>query len=339
MAASYRFQSLLETTLNDPELAVLRRDLSDPKLSANQAEQLRERFVEHPARQALQRRIEELLQDPEEPEVASWFVTDQAGLQLARAPAQDTVGKNYAWRSYFSGQNEDFDPNWRPAPGQHIEKTNLSAVYFSQVDERWTVTISTPIVTEEEDDKEGVFLGVIGLSVEVHRFMAEQQEAKSNRPFAVLVDWRTGPNRGLILQHPLFDKLLDENKQVPERFRDYRLQKDDLPDTTARRENYIDPLAIDPLGKEYDQHWLADSLPVEIRDGQTGWVVIVQESYQGAIGRTLSHLRRSLLTSGLIAIGLIAALSAGLWAFVLRSVNEPARAALRAAANDEGAAT
>lgn len=329
MAASYRFQSLVEEALADPELAGLRKQLSDPNLSEPTREQLQKRFAEHPARQDLQRRIDNLLQDPEEPDVNSWFVTDQSGLQLARAPAQDTIGKNFAWRSYFSGRGEDFPHDWRPQPGEHIQKTHLSSVYFSQVDDRWTVTISTPIVTEEEEGKQGQFLGIIGLSVEVHRFMAEQTGAKSNRPFAVLVDWRPGPNRGLILQHPLFEQLLEDNKKVPERFQSYRLQRGDLPDTSARRADYVDPLASDPLGSAYDQHWLADSLPVEIRDSQTGWVVIVQESYEGAIGHTLSELRRSMLSNGLLAIALIAALSAVLWAFVLRTLAEPPRSTVR----------
>lgn len=329
MAASYRFQSLLEELLNDPDVVELRRQLSDPHLSEPTREQLRARFVALPARQALQQRIERLLADPEEPDVSSWFVTDSAGLQLARAPSQDTIGRNFAWRSYFCGKDEDYPQDWRPEPGNHIQRTHLSAVYFSQVDDRWTVTISTPIVTEEEEGRQGQFLGVIALSVEVHNFVAEQAEATSNRPFAVLVDWRPGPNRGLILQHPLFEQVLENDQKLPERFRNYRLQRGDLPDTSARREDYVDPMGTDPLGAEFQQHWLADSLPVEVRDAQTGWVVIVQESYEGAIGRTLSQLRRSLLRSGLVAIGLIAALSAVLWAFVLRTLAEPQRSTVR----------
>lgn len=324
MAASYRFQNLLEAATGDPEIAELRAQLNDPNLADSTREELRARFVAHPARRELQRRVEALLQDPDEPNVASWFVTDPQGLQLARAPAEDTVGKNFAWRSYFSGRDEDYPESWRPKPGEHVTQTNLSAVFYSQVNDRWTVTISTPVLTEEDEGQEPQFLGVIGLSVDVHRFV-KMDERK--RQFAVLVDWRAGLNKGLILQHPLFDKFLEEGKNLPDRFQTYRLREEDLPDTPAKEENYVDPLAKDADGGPYDKHWLAKTQSVSIRDGNTGWIVIVQESYEAAIGHTLDRLKRSLFTSGLVAAALIAALLAALWAFVIRGAGEPARGA------------
>jgi hypothetical protein len=328
MAASSRFQALLEATTGDREIAELRSQLNDPHLSESTREELRARFVAHPARLALQQRIEALLQDPDEPNVASWFVMDPQGLQLARAPAEDTVGKNFAWRTYFHGRDEDFHESWRPKPDEHIKETNISTVFYSQVNDRWTVTISTPVLTEEADDEEGKFLGVIGLSVDVHRFVKMEEK---KRQFAVLVDWRAGPNKGLILQHPLFDKFLEEQGNVPDRFQTYRLHEEDLPgpDAPAKEEHYVDPLAKDPEGKEYDKHWLAKSQSVSIRDGYTGWIVIVQESYEAAIGRTLDRLKYSLFTSGLVASGLIVALTAVLWAFVSRASSEPARGTTR----------
>jgi serine/threonine protein kinase len=332
MAASYRFQALLEMTTDNPDIAKLRRELNDPHISEPTREQRRAEFVANPARQELQERIEDLLQDPDEPNVASWFVTDPSGLQLARAPAEDTVGKNFAWRSYFHGRDEDFPEDWRPKPEDHIRETNLSAVFYSQVNDRWTVTISTPVMTEEDENNTPKFLGVIGLSVDVHRFVKMQEK---KRQFAVLVDWRAGPNKGLILQHPLFDKFLEDQKNVPDRFQTYRLREEDLPDTQAKEENYVDPLAKDPEGGEYDKHWLAKQQSVSIRDGYTGWIVIVQESYEGAIGNTLERLKSSLLARGLVAVALIAGLSAVLWAFVIRSLREPARGAPRTAAAGE----
>ena len=38
-------------------------------------------------------------------------------------------------------------------------------------------------------------------------------------------------------------------------------------------------MAKDPQGKDYDKHWLANVARVSIREGNTGWMVIVQESY------------------------------------------------------------
>ena len=117
MAASPRFQKLLQTALDDPGMVDLRRQLNDPGLSEADREQLRVQFSNDPARLALERRVQELLQDPDEPDVASWFVTDSQGLQMARAPEEDTVGRNFSWRTYFHGGFEDYPQSWRPKPG------------------------------------------------------------------------------------------------------------------------------------------------------------------------------------------------------------------------------
>jgi hypothetical protein len=320
MADSPRFQHLLEATLADPDLTRLREQLNDPKLPEADRATLREQFLVDPARQALQQRLQALYDDETEPSGSSWFVRP-SGLQLARAPDGSTIGQNFGWRSYFHSGANDEPKDWRPAPDDHIKETNLSAVYLSQASNRWCVAISAPI-QEEADDGHGKFLGVLCMSVDVNRFIDLQA---SDRHCAVLVDWRAGPNKGIILQHPLFDKLIEEHGKLPNRARNYRLSSDQLPDNKERRENYVDPLAADPEGTDYKRNWLAEMAPVGIRDGNTGWVVIVQESYQATIGRTVAKLKSSLLSRGLLAVGLIAVLSTALWALVLRVIDDPTK--------------
>jgi hypothetical protein len=58
--------------------------------------------------------------------------------------------------------------------------------------------------------------------------------------------------------------------------------------------------------------------PVKVRGQDTGWVVIVQEAYQTAIGGTLDRLKQNLLRSGLIALGVVALVMAGLWGMAKR---------------------
>lgn len=319
MANSPRFQQLLENTLNDPDLDRLRRQLNDPHLPETDRQSLREQFLVHPARQALQQRLQDLLEDESEPPVASWFVNDPGGLQLARAPDNSTIGINYGWRTYFHGGNTDQRSDWRPNSQEHIKETSLSAVFRSQATNRWVVAISTPI---QRDPPEGKFLGVLTMAVEVNRLVELQG---GNRQFAVLVDWRSGPNKGLILQHPLFDKMFQEHGRLPERIKNYRLKSDELPDNKERRESYVDPLGSDPEGDDFDRHWLAEMAPVGIREGNTGWVVIVEESYKEAIGRILNRLQGSLLSSGMLAVAIIATLSTGLWAVVLRAISDPSK--------------
>ncbi len=64
--------------------------------------------------------------------------------------------------------------------------------------------------------------------------------------------------------------------------------------------------------------WLARMEPVRVRGQDTGWIVIVQEAYDTAIGATLQKLKSSLIRSGLIALGLIALVMAGMWGMAKR---------------------
>ncbi len=320
MAGSTRFQEILETALNDPELARLRAQLSDPELPEDKREALRAEFVAHPARQALQKRLDELMADESEPEAASWFVTDAAGLQLARAPESSTIGENFAWRSYFNSKGEDMPTDWRAAPDEHIKKTTLSNVFLSTAVNRWSVAISTPINKDEETKDENVkprCLGVMGMTVEVGHIVGRNRRAEQ---FAVLVDMRPGKDHGLILEHPLFDKMIDEHGTVPDRFLEYRLAEDQILDEKEHRASYVDPLGNDPEGTEYNRHWLAGVANVSLLAGNSGWQVIVQESYDQAIGRTLDTLRDNLWKIGLLALAVIAVLSTALWYFVIRVI-------------------
>jgi serine/threonine protein kinase len=337
VAANYRFQTLLAAALDDPELAELARQMEDPNLKGDPREVVREKFRASAARQGLQQRLNELLADPNEVQVESWFVNGPTGIQIARAPEEKTVGDNYSWRTYFHGGAEDRAMDWRPAEAErHIAKSNLSAVYYSQVTDRWTVTISTPIYIDEEqaDGSPGErrFLGILGVSANVDRFL-DIPEA-SPQQFAVLVDWRDGPNKGLILQHPLFEKMREGDREVPKRFQSYRIQDHELPEFAAPsvRENYVDPLARDPEGKAYDVHWLAEASPVAMRDGDTGFVVIVQESYDGAIGGTLKRLKNRLYSTSLVAGVSIVLATTILWALVVRSLGSRARGPTKPAA-------
>jgi eukaryotic-like serine/threonine-protein kinase len=329
VAANYRFQTLLQATLDEPELAELRRQMNDPALTGEKREAVREQFRASPARQALQHRLEELLDDATEVRAESWFVNGPTGIQVARAPEEKTVGDNYSWRTYFHGGAEDHEPQWRASESQHIEKTNFSAVYYSQVTDRWTVTISTPVFIDQDDSSgapgERRFLGVLGVSANVDRFL-DIPEA-SPQQFAVLVDWRDGPNKGLIVQHPLFEKMREGDREVPKRFQSYHLREHELPEfaATSVRENYVDPLARDPEGKAYDVHWLAEASRVAIRDGDTGFVVIVQESYDGAIGGTLERLKSRLYSTTLVAGVSIVLATTVLWALVVRSLGRRRR--------------
>jgi hypothetical protein len=326
------FQRVFEETLRDEELAQLRDRLSDPTLDEATLAPLRRRFVEHPARQELQRRLDALSLDPGQklpswvPQVASWLIADQQGLQVARWPLGDTVGRNYGWRTYFQG-GKDKPESWRPGPEDHIRETRLSAVFLSHASGRWTAGISTPIYRGGRD---GEFLGVLALTVRVGQ-MVELLE--KDEQLAVLVDWRDGANQGIILQHPLFDQLIEQGRRVPDRFKKYRVTPETRPfGARAKKIDYRDPLAADPQGAEYDHRWLAEMAPVHVRGEPSGLWILVQETHRHAIGDTLAQLKQSLVRIGLAALALVAVVLTALWAVVARALNRGARG--RAATGD-----
>jgi eukaryotic-like serine/threonine-protein kinase len=317
IAASSRFQAILESALDDANLATLRVQLGGQALPADQREQARTALVDAPARQALQHRLDDLLSEETEPAPASWFVTDSSGIELAAAPADAGIGADCAWRSWFNGESEDQALTWRPGPEDHITKTHLSSVFLNPLDNRWCVAISTPILKEpdeEHPDDPPQWLGVVGLTIEVASLVNLDREGREE---AVLIDMRDGTKGGLILEHPLFERLVDEHGKVPDRLLNYRLNVKQLPEQEERR-NYVDPLGEDPEGADYRQHWLASWSPVGIRSGNTGWVVIVEKSYSRAIGTTLDDLRHTAWSNGLVAMALIAVISTFVWGFVIR---------------------
>jgi hypothetical protein len=128
----------------------------------------------------------------------------------------------------------------------------------------------------------------------------------------------------MILQHPLFDRILHGRERLPERFQQaqFRLHDEDLDLRQKVLRDYRDPLAADREGAAYDKHWLAGMEPVSVRDSNVGWWVIVQESYDTAIGTTLAKLRSKLLGYGLAALAMVVLVLVSLWSLAFRLLGE-----------------
>jgi serine/threonine protein kinase len=320
IAAKAELRKMLEELYDDEELTKLRDRLSDPAITPEQQAELREEYLGNEKHQQFQQYVTELINDLDQPEVASWFINDNQGLQLARAPKSTTIGKNYAWRTYFSGHDQDEDSHWRPEfpPSDTLWDTHLSAVFRSQATGRWIVAVSTCV--RRGEDNEGDLLGVVALTIEVGRLV---KLAGGKEQFAVLVDARKGPNNGLILQHPLFEQMFSKNDKLPDRFQQLRLADSQFPNSEEQQRNYRDPLGEDEAGGAYNRRWIAasESVPIPGSEDNSGWQVIVQKSYDEAIGSTLADLRSSLILRGLLAAVLVALVLTVLWVFVLRSMS------------------
>jgi eukaryotic-like serine/threonine-protein kinase len=314
-ASAPAFRRSVAELHDKPELRELMTKLSDPRLPQAELERLRNEFYEGPDRLALQRSfgaaVAAATKPGEQEPAAAWFFCDAHGVAMVRVPEGGTLGKNFAWRSYFHGGPSDREESWRPQADEHLRKTQLSAVFRSQATSRWTVAVSTPVFDESPEKK---FLGVVARTADVGRFI---QFPGTDQQFAVLVDYRDGANKGLVLQHPLFDTLLARGP-LPDRFKTCRVHADDLPNEPARQQRYADPLAADEEGGTYNQRWLARMEPVRVRGEDTGWLVIVQEGYEAAIGGTLAQLKTDLVRYGLAAAAMIVVVMTGLWGLVMR---------------------
>ncbi len=325
VAEDAQLRELMAAVENDLPTRRILEGLSEPKISAKQLDQLLDQFAKAPTIRALQTRFEEMASARSKSDSeGSWFLTDARGLQLARWRPSKTTGRNYAWRSYFHGGKSDYkDTEWRPAPDERVRDTQLSAVYRSQSSNRWVVAISTPVLRRNAEGKRQ-FLGVVAKSEPIGKRMVELQEGASL--FAVLIDGREGDRPGLVLQHPLFETAKRyETDRLPERFEKYRVAADAVPDAKTGDPNYVDPLGEDEEGAEYRKRFLAAQASIRVRGEDTGWLVIVQDSFDEAIGGTLEQLRSSLLASGQIALVVTALVILGLWWLVVRMLEKPAK--------------
>jgi serine/threonine protein kinase len=287
----------------------------------------RDRLLKHPLRQPLQARMEQLLNDPLRPEIASWFVTDHRGVHVAAAfdtPAETSIAGDFSYRTYFHGGAKGI----RSVDGRIIETTHLSAVFQSTATNAWKVAISTPI-----SDQDGRFQGVVALTVELGRLGELLGGESGLSQFNVLIDGRQGDNRGVILQHPLFERLLKQQRNLDAEFSTsprYRVPLDTMRDG----EIYLDPLGQHDDGEDFRQNWIAAVRPVRLAptdshgssaargEQDTGLVVLVQEDYDLAAS-AVHQLGDSLLKQSILALSSVVLLVVALWYSVAKAMGDP----------------
>ncbi|MEC9093022.1 MAG: protein kinase, partial [Planctomycetota bacterium] len=159
LAREDEFIEIFKQVVSDNELTSLRELLADPN-STDRQNEIRQRFLQHPIRQKLQPLLERRLLASGLRE-ASWFCCDAFGTQLAftsKDKKVSTIGKNYSWRTYFHGGNEDlmgfseggvrYTSHVEPDQRTHITRSHLSAIVISQASQRWKVAFSVPLFEE-----------------------------------------------------------------------------------------------------------------------------------------------------------------------------------------------
>lgn len=328
-ASDPRIAELLRRASQDAELQKLIAELNDPARPETDLVAEREQFRQEPPVVALQKWLDGVALAHRTLDAASWFVTDVTGIHAARAPFGESIGRNYAWRAYHQGGDEDLPKSARPKPEVHIRAPKISGAFISESTGAFIVALSAPI------ERNGEFLGVVAMTVPIGGFTAlespddEPNAIDARDRFAVLVDNRPGAKQGWILQHQLYDDLLAAQAATPAR--DGAERESPLRKLAGLRvsldgqrnvdNDYVDVVSSVPQGEAYRGRWLAAVEPVEIAGRNSGLLVVVQESYDRAIGRTLRELSDSLLTAAGIALALAAFVMSLLWGLVLGAVS------------------
>ncbi len=330
-------------TTKNPQVLDLLKKLRDPNLAEDKLEDLLREFRDNPQRKLLQAALEAAVTPDWEAgngKVNSWFLTDATGVQLARVPEtsdrpgfRPTIGIYYGWRTYFHGGPKDREATWQPGPNEHVEFTRLSTAYQSQATKLWNVAVSTPIQDGESPDK---FLGVGGLTVAVGQ-LVEFDTTGGQTQSVVLVERPSQGNPGHVLDHPKFAELQDSSGKLDDRFAQLLIFPEDLPDQSpdAVTPDYHDPVAQRLNANETPL--LARMADVEVDGEDTGWTVIVQESYEESIGKTLRDLESDLIAYGWRALAMVGLVVAGLWGVALRLLNRetPTRQPIEGAVGTE----
>lgn len=337
-ASDPQFQTTLKATLQEPQLAKLRGQIAAQDQPDAARDQILDEQLGQPLEDYLQQRLHhynDLAKSrPGLPTLATMFITDSDGTMIAIAYSNPVTretnsrGRNYAFRSYFTGRKEDHPRTTPPAEITDIlQQTRLSSAFQSTATGLWKVAVSTPIRIPDFDASSHRDPRIDGVLVATTNFGDFEQfrvrEADEYDVIGVLVDARTGPLRGTILQHPWMQKHLsehhvhqDERFQVNDRVLDELMAGGDI--------DYHDPIAKAHGGENFKGDWIAAVQPVQLpssgngESGHTDWIVLVQFRLSKTIARVES-LTNKLIAEGIIAAIAIMLVNAAMWYFVRKA--------------------
>jgi serine/threonine protein kinase len=269
LAHDESFVDKFEKAMAVEGLKALRLELANP-VDNNQLDDVRERYRNHPAIAPLLDVLEDRLKDRfnEYPKAASWFVCDRLGNQVASAfPDENrTLGKNYAYRSYFTGFNSDLPPSHVPElsvadggdaikqsdislgePRKITARAHLSGVFLSKQSKTWKVAFSTPIVSDANE-----IIGIVAVTVELGELVDFVKDQANRDRYAILVDGRPpdvgGAKNydGAILEHPIYGDLNTRLKGIPKELENTRV---DLDVATEKNVAEVFEAFFDPVGE------------------------------------------------------------------------------------------
>ncbi|MEZ6050209.1 MAG: serine/threonine protein kinase [Planctomycetaceae bacterium] len=232
---------------------------------------------------------QERLQNADRSRDRSWFLTNGVGDQIARFPlpleADDTIGKNFAWRSYFHGGVEEYSRDAIPHGIHPRTEPGISTAFRSDVTHQYMVAIAVPVWDEEHQNVIGILSRTIDLPDLLAPWERRVQGNTTNEinhdadRFLSLVDARE--ERGFLLDHHWMTREAMQgmtDAEIDEKLRFSKETMDEIRNSSSSA-NFHDPIAAAGLDSQYSGEWLAAFAPVK----QTGWIAIVQESRAQAL--------------------------------------------------------
>ncbi|CAN0472459.1 unnamed protein product, partial [Hapterophycus canaliculatus] len=155
------FQTMLRQTIDDKEIqkSLTKIGQSESPREAMLEIQARETLLDSGLRLKLDQYLEERLrlysasedQSRRRQRLASLFVCDRNGTILSIAYGkpvareQNSAGRNFAYRTYFSGLRDDLPDDVPLAEVPPLKATHLSSAFQSTATGLWKVAISTPV--------------------------------------------------------------------------------------------------------------------------------------------------------------------------------------------------
>ena len=279
LARDKDFQSDFGAFLDDQRTTELRVAIADPTMNAVEGVEkddglgaLRREFKDNPLRKKLQAYLEYRMDNRSEyPIAASWFVMDRFGNQVAsdfgreNAAVNRTLGNNYAYRSYFAGEDEATGHTDLPidhpslkasdsveflSKRKIISDPHLSAAFNSRQSKTWKIAFSVPIRARNDESK---VIGIVAVTVELGRLTKFEHEEVF---YTMLVDGRRGEYEGIILEHPLYSSRLagaglDPKRLPDELFNGVFVDLDAMVDDGFEGKLFSDPVGQTSVGQNY----------------------------------------------------------------------------------------
>ncbi len=358
LARSPKFVEDLQRATDDEELASIARQLDDPNDNENTAlDAARRKYFENETRHRLQKHLHTRMDDPFDryPDCASWFVNDLRGNQVASVyqtePDSITTGRNYSYRTYFHGGPADRrrqvgdETFYEVAPwGKErdiIDHPHMSTIFLSKGTYTWKVAFSVPVRRLVDDTAYGI-IGVVACTVEMGHFVDFDN---GQFQYAMLIDGREGQadnsnsdgsyTSGVILEHPVFNELVSNAKEVPKKVIDLKAMLNSQP-ANLDRNHFDDPIAELPEGQSYDKDLIAAIVPVvsprfsktSTKESQTlddsgdsGLFVLVAEDY-GEVIDPVERLSARLFWLAIYASIFFLVVALAMWLLVFRMLKD-----------------